>query len=282
MKMESFYIIANAGRDTELKVTGKVEDFLRSQGKSVRSHCSSRYVNGIYTDEDAIPEDTDCVIVIGGDGTLIQAAHDIADRELPLLGINLGKLGFLADVEPDDIEASLTALVEGRFKIDDRMMLCGVVNTEDDQVRAESRALNDIVIHRSGGMRVVDYKVYVNDSYLACFRADGVIVCTPTGSTGYSLSAGGPIVEPMSRMMVITPICSHMMNSRSIVLSADDHVRIVTTESNVDVTFDGRRTEPLEKGESVLVRKSGRVTRIVRVSDDSFLSVLHNKFGGSI
>ena len=129
MKMESFYIIANAGRDTELKVTGKVEDFLRSQGKSVRSHCYSRYVNGIYTDEDAIPEDTDCVIVIGGDGTLIQAAHDIADRELPLLGINLGKLGFLADVEPDDIEASLTALVEGRFKIDDRMMPIIILGT---------------------------------------------------------------------------------------------------------------------------------------------------------
>ena len=282
MKMESFYIITNSGRDVGLAVTQQVEEFFRKNGKRFKTHRSSRFVNGAYTDENSIPDDTDCVIVIGGDGTLIQAAHDTADKEPPLLGINLGKLGFLTDIEREDIVPSLEALIRGEFKIEERMMLCGVVNCTDGSEKTESRALNDIVIHRSGSLRVVDYNIYVNGNFLSCYRGDGIIVCTPTGSTGYSLSAGGPIIEPMSQMMVITPICPHTLNTRSIVLSAEDRVKIVTSEDNVDVSFDGHRTVPLEAGENVLVRKSSKVTRIVRMSDDSFLSILHNKFGGSI
>ena len=276
--MDSFYIISNASRDEGLEVTHMVEDFFRDHGKKFETHKSAKFRNDSYTDESAIPEDTDCVVVLGGDGTLIQAAHDTAGLDIPLLGINLGKMGFLTDIEKDNIIPSLEALLSGKFKIEERMMICGVVNAADGSRKDESRSLNDIVIHRTGNLRVVEYDIYVNDKFLSCFRADGIIISTPTGSTGYSLSAGGPIVEPMSQMFVITPICSHMFNARSIVLSANDIVKVVTSDGNVDVTFDGHKEVPLSEGESVTVRRSSKITKIVRMNDDSFLTVLHNKF----
>ncbi len=276
--MDRFYIITNGSRDPGLKVTHTVEGFLEKNGMYFSSHVTDRQVNGRYTDERMIPADTDCVIVIGGDGTLIQAACDTADLNIPIVGINIGKLGFLTDIEKENILPSLESILAGRYNIEDRMMLCGVVVSADGKIKKESRSLNDIVIHRGGGLRVIDYEVYVNDRFLSSFRADGVIICTPTGSTGYSLSAGGPIIEPKSQMMVITPICPHTLNTRSIVISADDVVKVVTTDADTEVAFDGHLNVPLEYKDYVTIRRSSRVTRIVRINDDSFLTVLHNKF----
>ncbi len=282
--MESFYIITNATRDQDLAVTREVEAFLRENGKRFATHIAYHPSDDRYTDADDIPEDTDCVIVLGGDGTFLQAAHDTLTKDLPILGVNLGNLGYLTDVESDALKPALTAVFEGRYKIEERMMIGGRI-LEEGRTPEQSgvpenpnRALNDIVIRWSGDMRIVDYKVSVNDRFLSDFRADGMIVSTPTGSTAYSMSAGGPIVEPQSNMIILTPICPHTLGMRSIVLSAEDTVRVSARPGRVYVSFDGRVNMPMEEGEEVLIGRSSKVTRIVRVNDDSFLTVLHSKF----
>lgn len=204
------------------------------------------------------------------------------NRNIPLLGVNLGTLGFLADVEVEGLLPSLQSLLDGEYEIEERMMLDGMVMTSDG-VR-ESVALNDIVINRYGRLRIIEYKLYVNGRYLCSYRADGVIVSTPTGSTGYSLSAGGPIVEPRARMMVITPICPHTLNTRSIVLSAEDRVRIETVQGSQDVnrmaetTFDGRDSIVMGAGDSVCIAASQKTTKIVRIHKESFVTILGRKF----
>ena len=276
--MKSFYIITNSTRDRDLKITGRIEDFFKKRGLAFLTHIADVNNGNSYTDEDSIPEDTDCVIVLGGDGTMIQAAHDTADRDLPLLGINLGRIGYLADVEVEEIEESLTCLVNDEYKIEERMMISGEILAKDGTPHDKNRSLNDIVIHRGADMRVVNYKVYINDKFLYDFRADGMIVSTPTGSTAYSMSAGGPIVEPMAKMMIITPICPHTTNSRSIVLSSDERIRICADTCDVYASFDGHISLPLYVGEEIRIVRSSKTTKILRLKDDSFLTVLHDKF----
>ena len=276
--MKSFYIITNSTRDKDLEVTSRVESFFKEAGVRYFTHVADVNRADTYTDENDIPKDTDCVIVLGGDGTMIQAAHDTADLDLPLLGINLGRIGYLADVEVGDIIPSLTALINDRYIIEERMMISGEIITKGCENHDKNRALNDIVIHRGGEMRVVNYKVYINDKFLYDFRADGMIVSTPTGSTAYSMSAGGPIVEPMAEMIIITPICPHTVNSRSIVFSSKDRIRISAEKYNVYANFDGRVSLPLTPKEEILIMRSSKTTKLVRLKDDSFLTVLHDKF----
>ena len=157
------------------------------------------------------------------------------------------------------------------------MMLCGKVLDPEGNIKKESRALNDIVIHNMN-LKVSDYSLSVNSKYLGSFKADGMIVCTPTGSTAYSMSAGGPIIEPFARMMVITPICPHTLNTRSIVISAEDMVEMSVSDDNSSVVFDGHSPFDLKSGDIVNVRPSGCVTRIIKTAQDSFLKVLQVKF----
>ncbi|MBO4375589.1 MAG: NAD(+)/NADH kinase [Lachnospiraceae bacterium] len=276
--MKSFYIITNSTRDEDLAFTRQIEEFFRSKGLSFYTHIADVSTGKNYTDENKIPKDTDCVIVLGGDGTMIQAAHDTADLDLPLLGINLGRIGYLADVEKVNINESLTDLIEGRYKIEERMMISGEIITPGAPNHDKNRSLNDIIIHRGGEMRVVNYQVYINDKFLYDFWADGMIVSTPTGSTAYSMSAGGPIVEPMSEMIIITPICPHTVNSRSIVFSSKEKIRIGAGKHEVYACFDGHISVPMTEKDEILIMRSSKTTKLVRLKDDSFLTVLHDKF----
>lgn len=200
----------------------------------------------------------------------------------PFLGINLGHLGYLAEIEEQNVTSALDRLIEGCYTVENRMMLEGTVYREGKQT-FHDLALNDIVMNRSGNLRVVNYDVYVNDEYLNSFTADGMIVSTPTGSTGYSLSAGGPIVSPTASMLVLTPICPHTLNSRSIVFSGDDRIRIEIGEGRRNgpdeacVTFDGDTCEELKTGDYVEIHKSCEVTKILKINQVSFLEVLRDK-----
>lgn len=276
--MKSFFLIVNPTREGGLKAAHEAEEYLKERGLVYSTHVTAES-DGYdrYTDSSSIPSDTDCILVFGGDGTLIQAASDVADTGIPMLGINTGRLGYLTDVDRSDIVPALDALILDKFLVDERMMITGNVVSFDDTVCADS-ALNDIVVHRQGDMRVVEYNVYVNKKFLKSYRADGIIVSTPTGSTAYSLSAGGPIVEPASKLFIITPICPHTLNSRSVVLSAEDEIFISTGNNDSKVAFDGRETAPLPVDGGVIITKSEKVTKIVRLHDDSFLNVLHKKF----
>lgn len=276
--MKSFYLIVNPTRNEGSEAAQEIESFLKSKGCSVCTHVTLESDNDDrYTDADEIPKDTECILVLGGDGTIIQAASDLKDVSLPIFGINTGRLGYLTDVEKDGAIPALEALIRDDYTVDERMMITGRVESGSKSLFTES-ALNDIVVHRKGDMRIVEYDVYVNKKFLKTYRADGIIVCTPTGSTAYSLSAGGPIVEPGSKLFIITPICPHTLNSRSVVLSAEDEIYIETKVSGIAVSFDGRRTQDVPGHGGVRIVKSDRVTQIARVGDDSFLNVLHNKF----
>ena len=220
--MNRFYIITNSEKDKELKTTGKIYDYLKARG----CECVVREYQGKadppdgshfrYTDASWIPQGTECILVLGGDGTMIQAARDTVDRKIPLLGINLGTLGFLAEIEKGGIPEALDSLILDNFTIEPRMLLEGCVQRQHGEP-VRGIALNDIVVNRSGALRVIDYEICVNGEFLNRYSADGIIVSTPTGSTGYSLSAGGPIVSPMASMIVVTPVCPHRLTARSIV-----------------------------------------------------------------
>lgn len=293
--MECFYLIANSMKDSELKVTGEIRNFLVQNGKKCIVQAERSACSGFSGKVSLIPDDVDVVIVLGGDGTLIQAARDMVavcsgtgqavhkeNDGIPLLGVNLGTLGFLADVETEQLIPSLRSLLDGEYEIEERMMLDGTVTVQGGRV--ESVALNDIVINRYGRLRIMEYRIFVNGKYLCSYRADGVIVSTPTGSTGYSLSAGGPIVEPKARLMVITPICPHTLNARSIVLSADDTVQIEVEQGGTDgkqiaeATFDGSGSVRMDAGDVIRVAVSQKTTKLIRIQKESFITTLGRKF----
>jgi NAD+ kinase len=286
--MEHFYIITNKPKDEQLEVTGQIVAYLESHGKQctvcVRDSKVEDYRND--TEETGreidVPKDTDCILVLGGDGTLLQSAVDTMDLDIPLLGINLGTLGFMAEVEKTNIENALKALIENRFDVEERMMLDGQIFHAGEKIK-ELHALNDIVLTRRGSLKIVNYDIYVNGQFLNSYHADGVIISTPTGSTGYNMSAGGPIVEPKAKILLLTPICPHTISARSIVLSPDDLIEIKVRDGHngeiqeMEVNFDGSLTKHLSTGDSIKICQSQRVTKFIRLSKVSFLEVLHKK-----
>lgn len=283
--MKNFYVIANPTREGALETAALVREYLESLGKSclVDPGTKKEDWDG-YTYREQVSSEIDCIVVLGGDGTLLQAAVDLADRDIPFLGINMGTLGFLAEVNRDGIRDALQKLIRDEYEIENRMMLLGKSYGEQgERARDEARALNDIVITRKGSLQIINFKIFVNGQILHRFHGDGVIVATPTGSTGYSLSAGGPVVEPRAELILLTPICPHSMQSRSIVLSSEDTVSVEIESSRdgqpqqVEAIFDGCHKVTLRTGERIEIRKSGRTTGIVKLSQVSFLEVLHRK-----
>ncbi len=282
--MKKFCIIANREKDTDLSVTNQIMDVIKENNCSVVV-AEQAATNDHFTDVATIPSDTECVIVIGGDGTIINAAHDLLYTDIPILGINLGTLGFLAEIELHSIKDAMLDLIHGEYVVEERMMFetsyQSLPKTEKD---TESYyALNDVVIARSGFSRIIGVGIYVNNSWVQDYRGDGVIISTPTGSTGYSLSAGGPIVTPESKAIIITPICPHSFNGRSIVVSGEDTVEIrireskKTQEEEVIVTFDGDKAFNLAANDKIVIKKSNLTTKLIRFQRQSFFDLLRTK-----
>lgn len=237
---------------------------------------------GLGGDVPPVLDNVDYVIVLGGDGTMLQAAREVKKYQTPLIGVNLGTLGYMTEIEPDHLEDALEKLAEGKFETESRMMLNGKTFLKDGRIR-EEWALNDIVISRSGSLRVIFFSIYVNGQFLNEYHADGMIVTTPTGSTGYNLSAGGPIVDPKARLIVLTPICPHTLNQRSIILSPEARIEIEIPpgrdgqEQTVEASFDGSHVILLRTGERICIVKSKKTTRIIPLNRVGFLEVLHKK-----
>ena len=269
--MKHFYMITNEMKDPDLKTSKRIKEYLLKKG----AECILNTESGVIT------EKTECILVLGGDGTLLQAAIDTFAGNIPLIGVNLGTVGFLAEVEKQHIEAALDILLEDKFRIEERMMLDGVINSDGTKLLAH--ALNDVVVTRKGSLRVLNYEVYVNGQFLNQYHADGVIISTPTGSTGYNMSAGGPIVEPKAKLIVLTPICPHTLSPRSIILSAEDEIEIKIgpgrngEEQEAEVNFDGSVVESVKTGDAILVSQSKQITCLVRINQSGFLETLHRK-----
>ena len=277
--MEHFLIVTNDGKDADGRVTAKVKQLLTDAGKTCVL-CEKDGDKKIIREK--IPEKIDCAVVIGGDGSLIEVARFLHGRNIPVLGINMGTLGYLTEVEVNHIEDAFAQILEGDYTLEDRMMLEGTLQDGRKDI-----SLYDIVVSRKTEMRLIHFRIYVNGELLNTYEADGVIISTPTGSTAYNLSAGGPIVEPTASMIVITPICPHALNTSSIVLSAEDEIVIEIAEGRHDaveeamVAFDGADTLPLVTGDRVTIRRAGASTRLMRLSRISFLEMLRRKMKGN-
>lgn len=283
--MNHFYVIVN-----------DLKEFAKKQGYFVRNYLEARKkicylqsygrLDGLsrkrYTDAAAIPKDVECVIAIGGDGTLLHASRDIIDTGLPILGINMGTLGYLAEIESSNVEKALDSLIDDSYFIQDRMMIRGAACKSDGE-RIEDIALNDIVITRRGRLRVVDFNIYVDDTFLCAYRADGIVVSTPTGSTGYTLSCGGPIVSPDASLILLTAIAPHSLVSRTIVLPDDVSVTVEIcsenefTEGSAEITFDGDTSFSLARGERVTITKTQQKTHFIKLNHTSFVTNLREK-----
>lgn len=284
--MNRFFIITNSAKDNNLELTHQIKDYLIRAGKQCylpeTGECDFCDDFIRYTDASKMPDNIDCVIVLGGDGTLLQAARDINGRDIPLLGINLGTLGYLTEIDRNNVFQALDCLIRDEYEIEERMMLDGTVCREGEP-RIKASALNDIVIYRSGHLRVINLHIYVNGKLLNRYNADGIIVSTPTGSTGYNLSAGGPIIDPKVEITVITPICPHTLNTRSIVLAATDLIEIEIGEGRktatevANVSFDGTDCVNMASFDRVKITKSLQKTKLVKVIKQSFLEVLCKK-----
>ncbi|MGH2404342.1 MAG: NAD(+)/NADH kinase [bacterium] len=228
----------------------------------------------------ALVEDGDLLVVLGGDGTILSAARLSAGR-VPILGVNMGGFGFLAEVALDELPAAIERVTAGGSNIDERAMLSAEI-TQGDTVRRRCLALNDMVVAKTGVARLVRVATWVNGEHLSTYPADGVIVATPTGSTAYSLSAGGPIVHPQVDVIVVTPICPHTLTARPVVVSGGATVAVEPLEAGDDIrlSVDGQESFPLRGGERVIVRQAAERARLVRLRPPSFYSILRTKLAG--
>lgn len=284
--MEKFCLITNREKDINLEVTKQITSYMsRNNKECILLEGNETQDCGCYcTDTKEISDKVECAIVLGGDGTIIQAANDLLGKNIPIMGINLGTLGFLAEIEKDNIYAALDALYEDNYTRQERMMLYGKISSNNTDI-FEGAALNDIVITRSGFSRIISVSIYINEELVDRYRGDGVIVSTPTGSTGYSLSSGGPVIKPDAKVMVITPICPHTLGARSIVISAEDSVRIQINESKKTqdeeaiATIDGRKVVLLHSGDNININKANETTNLIKISGISFFNTLRTKIG---
>ena len=284
--MRRFLIITNMDKDAEFKVTNQIKEFLEKHDCNV-SLCTDIYEEDYLKEESEkrIEGDFEAAIVLGGDGTILRASRVLSRKEIPILGINLGTVGFLAEIEPEFMMEALLAVVEGNYQCEERMLLEGNVYHEEELVFS-SFALNEIVVSRSGFSRIIELKLTTGGELLDVYDSDGVIVSTPTGSTGYSLSAGGPIVSPKTSLIVVTPILSHSLISRSIVLSSEEEIvievgRVRKTQLEEAVaTFDGQMGQELSPLDRVVIRKAKETVRLIHFGNVSFYEIVRNKLYG--
>jgi len=228
--------------------------------------------------EDVVKEKPDFVVVLGGDGTLLSTARNVARAGIPILGVNLGSLGFLTEIRKDEIAQALEAVDAGRCELSSRAMLhCRVCR--NGKCVADYDALNDLVMNQRAVARITDFEVRVNGIFVSQYRADGLIIATPTGSTAYSLAAGGPILSPEVPGFVITPVASHALTNRPLVVrdTAIIEVSLTVTREQAYLSVDGQQGEPLEEGDVVECRKSEFSVKLFKFPDRSFFHVLRTK-----
>lgn len=264
----AYLIISNPDRDPNGEYTERVKKALKDNGAEI---CN-------INDEPEGKPDIRAIIVLGGDGTLMRTADVVKDFGAPILGINTGTLGYLTGAETDNLEAAVAKLVKGDYRTENRMMLDISVNDGKTET-----ILNDAVVTRNGYSRIIRLKVMINGKEIFTAGGDGIIISTPTGSTGYNLSAGGSICVPEAEMIIITPICPHSMTARSIIASAKDEIVIeVPKERNFEtpdlgMTLDGKAFHPLKSGDRIRIGRSESITRLIKTDESTFYEALKSK-----
>jgi len=282
--MKKIAIFAKVHDPRCLGVAQELTEWLAQRGitASVEDHLSRKLRRSSLTEtveSSEIARDADLVVVLGGDGTLIAAARMVGEREVPILGVNLGSLGFLTEITLGELYPSVERCLAGDFEVSERMMLVASVE-RDGKVVELHRVLNDVVINKGALARIIDMETSVDGRYLTTFKADGLIVSTPTGSTGYSLSANGPIIHPTLECISITPICPHTLTNRPLVTGPDADISIrleSAADEAVFLTLDGQVGVKLQSGDVVQIRRSEHTTRLVQSRSKDYFEVLRTK-----
>ena len=272
-------IIPNIKKDIGLVVTTELLRHLQGRAEVyMESAFSMSGLQAEYTDD--IYSHADMVIVLGGDGTILQVAEPCARRGIPILGINLGRIGFMSEIEREEMDMAVNRILSGDYRLQKRMMM-KIQIYHAGKLQGTYHALNDAVIAKSAETRLMGMELFSSDEKISEYAADGLIISTPTGSTGYNLSAGGPVVNPMMELFIAAPICAHMLTARPAVLPADDKIRVRLTDrfsvNEAAVSVDGDICGYIKGGDEIVITKSGYETKLVKISEKSFYDVLINK-----
>lgn len=271
--MKNFLIVARSFSDLHEKYVNLIRDYIKAHGGMCildLDTCSDSSEEPI-----SVEEDVQCIITVGGDGTVVRVAQNVTNRNIPIVGLNCGHLGYLCDMTVDNVEHCLDQLLNDNYKLDTRMMLEGECSSDKS---THYRALNDIVVAPvAAGLYVLNLTVRVNGIQLYNHNCDGLIVATPTGSTAYNLSANGPIVSPHADCLILTPINPHTLNSRSIILASSDEVEVTIEarheddEPQANIIYDGTLRQTLKRGEKLRIYRSGTTTHMVMLENVNFL-----------
>ena len=257
-------------KDHDLKVTRQVADALECRGVTClaqEGQHAAALANVQAVDAEAFYRSIDALIVLGGDGSMLAAARECAPKKVPMLGINLGHCDFMTECEPGEIEEALTALTQGQYRTEERMMLRASIFDEKGETLWQTDALNDITICNAVPVQLIRAAAHIGDCLLERYACDAMIVSSPTGSTAYSMAAGGPIINPQMPCMVLTPVCASTLTSRPMVLAENDRLTLELTDPHLEglVVADGQTRYPLQYGQRVQVEKSPNTTALIRV-----------------
>ena len=268
-------LLPNIKRDADLAVTRGIAERAAAFGvKTVMPReLEGSGINAAFLPEEKLYENADMVITVGGDGTIIHAAQKASEYSIPILGVNCGNVGFIAELERNELD-KLDGVFTNNFTVEERLMFDVSANG------VKCRAVNDAVITHGNVAKIIRLSLLRGGREIETYRADGVIVATPTGSTAYSLSAGGPIIEPTMECVVVTPICPHTLSSRSLVFSANEPTQVRSLSDGAFLTVDGQTSIPLGFGDTVDISVSKSRLRLIKLKDRGFFDVISDKLGG--
>ncbi len=278
-------IVVKPAHSEAWQTAGELAEWLAARGRGVSTYRfngetpTSSVIKGQLSEEaKELVERSELIVVLGGDGTMISTARMIGDADVLVLGVNYGSLGYLTDFRIEEMYSALDAIFEGNYEIDRRVML-GAEHWRGDEMQAKGRVLNDVVINKAAIARVIEIEVNLNRLFVNSFRSDGLIVSTPTGSTAYNLSAGGPIIFPSMNAVVLTPICPFTLTNRPIVVPDDAEIELSLKDENegVVLTLDGQTAYSLRSGDRVKIRKSRTTFNLLQPPNRNYFDVLRNK-----
>lgn len=270
-------LIANEQKDKDFLLANEIVKIIDNRAEVfAEQKIKNEQLAGVTYIAEEEYKNIDIFLVLGGDGTLLSISKTASKLQKPVVGVNLGRLGFLSEIEKENLKEDIDKLLSEDFKVQERMMLSAEVDDTNDIC-----ALNDIIVARGNSLlKILEFDVYLDDEFVDHFKADGVIVSTPTGSTAYSLSAGGPIVDPSMDIMIITPICPHKMYSRTIIVSKDKRVTVKNRSSDgttAIVAADSQIVGEISNGETVVIGAAKNNFKLISLHGFKFFSVLHNK-----
>jgi len=277
--MTTIHVICKRQKEDATNLAARIIESYGAKAEVFVDEASARLLGyGKQLEIEHVGEGANLIVVLGGDGTLLSVARNLKGRDVPILGVNLGGLGFLTEVSPDELPEMLERVTKGDYDVSRRIMIDVTVKRNETKV-FEFAVLNDAVITKDALARIIDIETYVKGEYLTTFKSDGLIFSTPTGSTGYSLAAGGPILYPSMRNIIVTPICPHMLTNRPIILPEKVTIkaRLQSRDEKVVLTLDGQIGFPLEFGDEVMIRESSNTVSLIKSSSKGYFEILRTK-----